>query len=150
MFPQVTRIIKIDPTPKSRESVDLSSTFETCSPHCCSSSNNIIEISSEELAKMIKAEEVFQLLDVREKLGKITVQNSFISSSTPGELINSSVVSPHKDLNRSINLVIYCKAGIRSRMACEALKSIGFTRLYNLSGGMDDWGQSYPELSQSD
>ena len=147
---QVTRIIKIDPTPKSREIKDLSSTFETCSPHCCSSSNDIIEISSEELAKMIKAEEVFQLLDVRESWERS--QSRILSSlhQPLGELINSSVVSPHKDLNRSINLVIYCKAGIRSRMACEALKSIGFTRLYNLSGGMDDWGQSYPELSQSD
>ena len=147
---QVTRIIKIDPTPKSREIEDLSSTFETCSPHSCSSSNDIIEISSEELAKMIKAEEVFQLLDVRESWERS--QSRILSSlhQPLGELINSSVVSPHKDLNRSINLVIYCKAGIRSRMACEALKSIGFTRLYNLSGGMDDWGQSYPELSQSD
>ena len=147
---QVTRIIKIDPTPKSREIEDLSSTFETCSPHSCSSSNDIIEISSEELAKMIKAEEVFQLLDVRESWERS--QSRILSSlhQPLGELINSSNVSPHKDLNKSINLVIYCKAGIRSRMACEALKSIGFTRLYNLSGGMDDWGQSYPELSQSD
>ena len=99
---------------------------------------------------MIKAEEVFQLLDVRESWERS--QSRIISSlhQPLGELINSSVVSPHKDLNKSINLVVYCKAGIRSRMACEALKSIGFTRLYNLSGGMDDWGQSYPELSQSD
>ena len=147
---QVTRVIKIDPTPQSREIEDLSSTFETCSPHSCSSSNDIIEISSEELAKMIKAEEVFQLLDVRESWERS--QSRILSSlhQPLGELINSSVVSPHKDLNRSINLVIYCKAGIRSRMACEALKSIGFTRLYNLSGGMDDWGQSHPELCQSD
>ena len=147
---QVTRVIKIDPTPQSREIENLSSTLETCSPHSCSSSSDITEISSEELAKMIKAENTLQLLDVRE--GWERSQSRIISSlhQPLGEMINSSTVTPHKDLNKSTNLVIYCKAGIRSRMACEALKSIGFSRLHNLSGGMDDWMQSFPELCQSD
>lgn len=36
-------------------------------------------------------------------------------------------------------LYIYCKRGTRSRQACEKLTAYGFTHLYNLDGGTDEY-----------
>lgn len=37
------------------------------------------------------------------------------------------------------DIVVMCHHGIRSHMACEYLAGIGFTRVRNLSGGIDRW-----------
>jgi rhodanese-related sulfurtransferase len=36
-------------------------------------------------------------------------------------------------------VVIYCKAGVRSLDACKVLSELGYTKLNNLSGGMMRW-----------
>ena len=36
-------------------------------------------------------------------------------------------------------IVVYCHHGIRSLNAISQLRALGFTRLYNLSGGIDQW-----------
>ena len=42
-------------------------------------------------------------------------------------------------------LVVCCASGMRSNKACRDLKQQGFSRLYNLAGGVDAWaGASYP------
>ena len=51
-------------------------------------------------------------------------------------------------INPKKKLVIYCKAGVRSRMACQNLVENGFTKLYNLSNGMDGWKLTFPEKTQ--
>ena len=37
----------------------------------------------------------------------------------------------HLDINEKEQIVVYCKKGIRSTMAADALKSMGFTNIYN-------------------
>ena len=64
-----------------------------------------------------------------------------------GTLVNSVPVSPLDCLIPEKEVVVYCKAGFRSRMACEALQSIGFNHLFNLSPGMDGWMNMFPELT---
>ena len=36
-------------------------------------------------------------------------------------------------------IIVYCKAGVRSREACEILHSMGYQKLNNLQGGMMRW-----------
>ena len=36
-------------------------------------------------------------------------------------------------------IVVYCHHGIRSAHAIAHLRTLGFTRLHNLSGGLDRW-----------
>ena len=38
-------------------------------------------------------------------------------------------------------IVVYCKAGIRSAVACEFLVEHGFTKLTNLADGVLGWSQ---------
>ncbi|WII35347.1 rhodanese-like domain-containing protein [Paenibacillus thiaminolyticus] len=35
--------------------------------------------------------------------------------------------------------IVVCQAGGRSARACQYLAAAGYSRLYNLSGGMNDW-----------
>ena len=35
-------------------------------------------------------------------------------------------------------LLVYCRSGKRSRMACQILAGLGYTRIYNF-GGIEDW-----------
>lgn len=42
-------------------------------------------------------------------------------------------------LDKSKAVFVYCKAGGRSASAAEVLKENGFTKIYNLDGGMNAW-----------
>ena len=44
------------------------------------------------------------------------------------------------DLPRDRDIVVYCHHGTRSRAAGEFLVAKGFTRVWNLTGGIDRWG----------
>lgn len=39
-------------------------------------------------------------------------------------------------------LLVNCQGGVRSASACAVLKKEGFTRLYNLKGGINAWTQA--------
>jgi rhodanese-related sulfurtransferase len=42
-------------------------------------------------------------------------------------------------------LIVCCASGMRSNKACGELKKAGFSKLYNLAGGVDAWvGAGYP------
>jgi rhodanese-related sulfurtransferase len=42
-------------------------------------------------------------------------------------------------LDTSKTYVIYCRSGNRSSKACQVMSKNGFTKLYNLSGGINKW-----------
>ena len=44
-----------------------------------------------------------------------------------------------EELPRDRDLLIHCRRGGRSAKACETLAALGFTRLFNLEGGITDW-----------
>ncbi len=44
-----------------------------------------------------------------------------------------------EELDKSKNYYVYCKAGGRSRQACNIMNELGFANTYNLIGGMMEW-----------
>lgn len=44
-------------------------------------------------------------------------------------------------LPRDTDILVYCKAGARSRIACAELAARGFTRLISLDGGIKAWAE---------
>ena len=40
---------------------------------------------------------------------------------------------------KSDEIVVYCHHGIRSQQAISLLQQLGFTKLFNLDGGIDAW-----------
>ncbi len=60
--------------------------------------------------------------------------------------IAGSVLIPLGDVPRRVNEldpgrehVIQCKSGVRSARAADFLRSVGFTKVLNLRGGILDW-----------
>ncbi len=54
------------------------------------------------------------------------------------------IKSPHfieeiQELDKDANYLVYCRIGVRSANACHYMAQIGFTKLYNLEGGIVDW-----------
>ena len=145
-----TRIINLQALPQSREIKELP---DSCEPSCSDSSQKIclnkkiVEISEDELREMMAKKKDLQILDVREDWERMQSRIDPSLHQPLGTLVNSIPVSPLDCLIPEKEVVVYCKAGVRSRMACEALQSIGFNHLFNLSTGMDGWMNMFPELT---
>lgn len=145
-----TRIINLQALPQSREIKELP---DSCEPSCSDSSpkiclnKKIVEISEDELREMMAKKKDLQILDVREDWERMQSRIDPSLHQPLGTLVNSIPVSPLDCLIPEKEVVVYCKAGVRSRMACEALQSIGFNHLFNLSPGMDGWMNTFPELT---
>lgn len=73
------------------------------------------------------------LLDVREPYenAEFAIPNS--SLIPLGQLDdNINLLDEYRDKD----IIVYCKAGIRSMYACQILENAGFKKLYNLSDGI--------------
>jgi rhodanese-related sulfurtransferase len=101
------------------------------------------DITVNEAYKMIKkAHKNLVILDVRNQ-----------SEYDLGHLYDA-VLIPVYELENRINelqehvndpIIVYCKAGSRSQIACEILATNGFTKVYNMLGGITAWIQAgYP------
>ncbi len=104
--------------------------------------SSISEISPDGLHSMLTRGTLDCLIDVREEWER---EISRIDPSVHLPLsrfsMPSSLVLPKK-INKFSKIGIYCKAGIRSKSACETLASMGYLHLYNLDGGMLAWEDS--------
>lgn len=93
-----------------------------------------LELSAEKLRARLDRGEALTLLDVREP------QESDLNS-IPGSLVIPLGELPARlaTLDRSRDIVVYCKAGIRSAPAVQMLQAAGFERVAHLKGGILSW-----------
>ncbi len=94
-----------------------------------------------QLYKMIVNGETFNLLDTRaESEYKISFINGAIRIGYDD--FSQKKVS---HLNKSTKVIVYCTIGARSEQIGEKLKKSGFSKVYNLYGGIIHWkNQGYP------
>jgi rhodanese-related sulfurtransferase len=52
--------------------------------------------------------------------------------------LNSFLANPRAHIQQD-NILFMCKVGQRSAIACEMAAAVGFTKLYNLEGGIEAW-----------
>ena len=93
----------------------------------------------------ITVEELKSRLDNGEKLHVIDVRepHEYEEYNIGGKLIplgqiQTMQVDEIEDLKEE-ELIIHCRSGKRSAMACQILETMGFTNTKNLEGGMLDW-----------
>ncbi len=94
------------------------------------------EITVAELKEKLDAGEALRVIDVREPL-------EYDLCRLPGaELIPLGTLPEqvHR-LSTAETIVLYCHVGVRSRQAMMFLKTMGFTRVKNLRGGIDAWAK---------
>jgi len=96
--------------------------------------NHATEITSTELKARMDRGDSLKIVDVREP-------NEYQINRIPGsQLIPlGDIPRRYEELNRNDEIVVQCKSGVRSGKAADFLRSVGFTRVLNLKGGILDW-----------
>ena len=94
------------------------------------------QISPQELKARLDRRPAPTLLDVREdwetKLARL--ENSL---HIPTEEIELRA----DELDPDDEIVVYCHQGVRSAAVADYLRSLGFTNVTNLAGGLDAWAR---------
>ena len=96
--------------------------------------NNATEITAVELKQRLDRGDALKIVDVREP-------NEYQINRIPGsQLIPlGDIPKRYEELNKNDEIVVQCKSGARSAKAADFLRSVGFTRVLNLKGGILDW-----------
>jgi len=99
--------------------------------------SSIPSITVEELHNLLKNQTNVRLIDVREPHEHAQAS---IASST---LVPLATVPDHmNEWPRDEEIFLHCKAGGRSARAVQYLLDQGFSRVTNITGGMDAWMQA--------
>jgi adenylyltransferase/sulfurtransferase len=96
--------------------------------------NNATELTAIELKQRLDRGEKLTIVDVREP-------NELQINRIPGSLHIplGDIPKRYSELDPDAELVMQCKSGVRSGKAADFLRSVGFTRVLNLKGGILDW-----------
>lgn len=93
-------------------------------------------ISVKELKEKIDRKDTFVLIDVREQfefqIGRIPGSLLIPLGEVPGRI-------PEIEKYKDQEIVVHCKSGGRSQRAIDFLKTKGFSKLRNLTGGITAW-----------
>jgi adenylyltransferase/sulfurtransferase len=96
--------------------------------------DNKTEITAVELKQRLDRGDALKIVDVREP-------NEYQINRIPGSVLIplGDVPKRYSELNPADEIVVQCKSGGRSARAADFLRSVGFTRVLNLKGGILDW-----------
>ncbi|OGT31805.1 MAG: hypothetical protein A3E87_02395 [Gammaproteobacteria bacterium RIFCSPHIGHO2_12_FULL_35_23] len=98
--------------------------------------SNIKQVAVEELLAKLQLADQFYLIDVREdcewQAGHI--KNALHLSKG---VIESDIEAKIPDLEAEI--VLYCRGGLRSLLAADALQKMGYKQIFSLAGGIYNW-----------
>ena len=96
--------------------------------------NHATEITAVELKQRLDRGDKLKIVDVREP-------NEYqINRIAGSQLIPlGDVPQRYQELDKNEEIVVQCKMGGRSAKAADFLRSVGFTKVLNLKGGILDW-----------
>jgi adenylyltransferase/sulfurtransferase len=98
--------------------------------------NAVPEIAPRELADRLRAGDDVTLLDVREP------HDWEIARIDGARLIPlGGLAEALPSLESSGDVVVHCKTGVRSAQAVRQLQAAGFSRVWNLAGGIQRWSE---------
>jgi phage shock protein E len=93
-------------------------------------------ISADQLASMMNSKD-FTLLNVKTPyIGEIDGTDLYI----PYNLL--TVRSTQLPADKGAKIVVYCRSGVESAQAAQTLLDMGYTNIWNLTGGMNAWTAS--------
>ncbi len=116
--------------------------------------NNLIEeyeVSPSSVVELVKNGKSPVILDVRDK-----------EEYEKSHLENSILLSVHKLSQKSLTdiglgekskdneIIIYCRSGVRSKTAYEIIKSLGYTNIKSMAGGIVLWEESGYQFTETD
>lgn len=90
-------------------------------------------LSPKNLAEMLARGDALEIVDVR------TPHEHDIASLDQARLLDRAELSRLEGLPKDTPIVFMCHHGVRSRSAAEHFVAHGFSRIYNLEGGIEAW-----------
>lgn len=101
--------------------------------------------------KAIPPQTAATLLEQGATVVDIRDQNSFNTShiAQAHNLNNDNLPVFLQQADRNQALIVYCYHGISSQSAADFLAGQGFTEVYSLDGGFEQWRLQFPELCQA-
>ena len=113
-------------------------------------------ITVEELNKLMDSEEIYTLIDVRQKSehyygfipGSLVIPRGSIEF-----LIGSEEYWEEEGLYMPLKeekIIVYCRKGNRGALSAAALMQLGYENVYTLDGGWKKWELAYPDFTDKD
>ncbi len=102
------------------------------------------EISVLELAEKLHSSDPFVLLDVREawELNLARLADRRLARGPMTELsVRGLAALPEPAQRRDAEIYVLCHAGVRSAQVTDWLSSLGWTRVYSVAGGIDEYAR---------
>lgn len=102
------------------------------------------EIDVHELARKLKSDAAFTLLDVRElgELNQAKITDSRLQVVPMSRLAQLGIgAMPEEIHNQDVEILVLCHHGIRSAQVTKWLQAQGWTNAYNVRGGIDEFAK---------
>ena len=129
--------------------VILSFTFISCAQNTAKKevkdNGNKYAIQDQQVVELINPKDLnaklgdIQLIDIRTP-GEYT--GGYIEGAININFFDSDFNAQMAKLNKDKELYIYCRSGNRSGKAAKRLKDQGFTKIYDLQGGILNWNRN--------
>lgn len=100
------------------------------------------DVAPDEAVRLINRENA-TVLDLRED-GEVAGKSIHNAKHIPGSALPQRLdeIKPLKD----VPVVTFCANGIKAPSSCRLLKKHGFSKVYNLKGGLTAWEQAHMPL----
>jgi sulfur-carrier protein adenylyltransferase/sulfurtransferase len=105
-----------------------------------SSADLEMEIAVEQVKKMMDEKHAFKLIDVREP-SEYSICKIEGAALIPLGDIEAKDTTLLNGLSPDDEIVLHCKAGVRSIKALKALEEMGFHNLKSMRGGINEWSE---------
>ena len=99
-----------------------------------------MEIEPAVVKQMLDESKNFKLVDVRSE-GEYQICKINGSTLIPLDIIEERKIEKLNGLKKSDEIVLHCKAGVRSLKAAKALKELGFENVKSMRGGIEEWSE---------
>lgn len=102
------------------------------------------EITVQELAKKLKNNGAFYLIDVRElwELEYAQIKDAHVSVIPMSQMSREREEAfPPELRDPQTDIVVMCHHGVRSMQVTQWMRSLGWKNVYSLSGGIDAYAQ---------
>ena len=100
-----------------------------------------LEIEPAAVKQMMDNGKNFKLIDVRGQ-GEYEINRIEGSTLIPLDVIEERKIEKLNGLQKADEIVVHCKAGVRSLKAAKALIDIGFENVKSMRGGIDEWAET--------
>ncbi len=106
--------------------------------------SNVPEVDVHELARKLQSDESFVLLDVREprELNHAKITDSRLRVAPMSRLEQLGIAAlPEEVQQKDTEILVLCHHGIRSTQATQWLQAQGWTNVFSVRGGIDDYAK---------